>query len=137
MGSKLEEMLIRHEGLKLKPYRCTAGKITIGVGRNIQDNGITEAEAKMMLRYDIEVARIPLLKFKWFINLNDARKDAIINMVFNLGLTKFLKFKDTIKFLESENYTQAAKEMRDSEWAKQVGLRAIELAKIIEIGKYL
>lgn len=137
MSDKLENMLIRHEGLKLKPYKCTAGKLTIGVGRNIEDNGITEAEARMMLRYDIEVARSPLLKFRWFTELNQPRQDAIINLVFNLGLPRFLKFKKTIAYLQKHDYEGAATEMINSTWAKQVGERALELASIIVSGKYV
>jgi lysozyme len=136
MSDKLENMLIRHEGMKLKPYKCTAGKLTIGVGRNIEDNGITEAEARMMLRYDIEVSRSPLLKFKWFTELNQARQDAVINMVFNLGLPRFLKFKNTIACLQKHDYEGAATEMMNSGWAKQVKNRALELAAIIVTGKY-
>lgn len=136
MTDKLENMLIRHEGMKLKPYKCTAGKLTIGIGRNIEDNGITEAEARMMLRYDIEVARSPLLKYKWFTELNQARQDAIINMVFNLGLPRFLKFKKTIACLQAKDFEGAATEMMNSGWAKQVGNRALELAAIIVTGKY-
>jgi lysozyme len=136
MSDRLENMLIRHEGLKLKPYRCTAGKLTIGVGRNIEDNGITEAEARMMLRYDIEVSRSPLLKYKWFSELNTPRQDAIINMVFNLGLPRFLRFKKTIAFLQAKDWNNAAIEMMNSTWAKQVGQRAVELSAIILTGKY-
>lgn len=136
MKNILENMLIRHEGLKLKPYRCTAGKLTIGVGRNIEDNGITEVEARMMLRNDIEVSRSPLLKLKWFTELNPARQDVVINMVFNLGLSRFLKFKKTIAFLQDKQWENASIEMLNSSWAKQVGNRAQELAAIIVTGKY-
>jgi len=136
-NDKLENLLIKHEGLKLKPYKCTAGKLTIGIGRNLQDVGITEAEARMMLRYDIEVARTPLLKYKWFTQLNDVRKDVVINMVFNIGLGKFLKFKKTILALQEQDYEDAAFQMTDSEWAKQVGDRAVELAAMMLLGKYL
>ena len=54
---RLKDMLIRHEGLKLKPYLCTAGKLTIGVGRNIQDRGITYQEAMMLLENDIRLIK--------------------------------------------------------------------------------
>jgi lysozyme len=137
MSDKLENMLIRHEGMKLKPYRCTAGKLTIGIGRNIEDNGITEAEARMMLRYDIEAAKTPLLKYKWFTELNLARQDAIINLVFNIGLPRFLKFKKTIAYLQAKDWEGAATEMMNSTWAKQVGDRALELSAIILEGKYI
>lgn len=136
MSDRLENMLIRHEGLRLKPYRCTAGKLTIGIGRNLDDNGITEAEARMMLNYDIEVSRSKLLRYKWFNKLNRPRQDAIINMVFNLGMPRFLGFKRTIGYLKLEDYENAAIEMMDSKWANQVGDRATELAAIILTGKY-
>ncbi|MDY0127369.1 MAG: hypothetical protein RBR69_04500 [Candidatus Cloacimonadaceae bacterium] len=42
---RIKEQLVRHEGLRLKPYRCTAGKLTIGIGRNLNDCGITQSEA--------------------------------------------------------------------------------------------
>jgi lysozyme len=136
MSDKLENMLIRHEGLRLKPYRCTAGKLTIGIGRNLDDNGITEAEARMMLTYDIEVARSKLLRYEWFTKLNGPRQDAIINMVFNLGMPRFLGFKRTIGYLKLEDYENAAIEMMQSKWAEQVKNRAVELAAIILTGKY-
>ncbi len=136
LKDKLEEMLIEHEGLKLKPYRCTAGKLTIGVGRNLDDNGITEAEARMMLRYDIEVAFTQLIKYKWFTNLDDVRKMAIVDMAFNLGMPRFLQFKKFIECLSYQKYENAAEEMLHSLWAKQVGKRAIRLSEIIKTGKF-
>lgn len=135
-NKKLENMLIRHEDLKLKPYTCTAGKLTIGVGRNLEDNGITEAEARMMLQYDIQTTKVQLLKYKWFTELDSVRKDVIIDMVFNLGITRFLKFKETIKHLINQDYESAAAEMVNSQWANQVGERAIELAAMMVTGKY-
>jgi lysozyme len=137
MSDKLENMIIRHEGLKLKPYRCTAGKLTIGIGRNLDDNGITEAEARMMCRYDVEVVRTPLLKYKWFTLLNEARQDAILDMAFNLGLPRFLKFKNMLQALQDQDYHKAAEEMMTSQWAQQVGERATELAAMMVEGRYL
>jgi lysozyme len=136
LKDEFEEMIIRHEGLKLKPYRCTAGKLTIGVGRNLDDNGITEAEAIMMLKYDIEVARSALLRYGWFVTMDSIRQEAIINMVFNLGMTRFLQFKKTIAHLQNKEWNLAAKEMLNSKWAEQVGNRAKEIAGIIITGKY-
>ena len=51
---KIKDQLIQHEGLKLKPYQCPAGRLTIGVGRNLEDKGITEKEAVMLLENDIQ-----------------------------------------------------------------------------------
>ncbi len=39
--NRIKAQLVRHEGLKLKPYRCTAGKLTIGIGRNLDNCGIS------------------------------------------------------------------------------------------------
>lgn len=139
---KLEEMLIRHEGLRLKPYHCTAGKLTIGIGRNLEDVGITEAEARMMLRYDIESRRSQLLKFPWFREMNEPRQDAILDMSF-MGVGRLLEFVKMIKALERGDFKTAAQEMLNSRWALQVGDgpgnnfdRAEELSRMIENGEY-
>ncbi|HEX9879647.1 MAG TPA: hypothetical protein VGB25_05595 [Candidatus Binatia bacterium] len=74
--TRLQEMLIRHEGLRLKPYRGTVGKLTIGVGRNLDDAGITRDEALALLRHDIDRVRKEVsAAFPWFGGLNPVRKD--------------------------------------------------------------
>ena len=130
--NRLKETLIRHEGLKLKPYKCTAGKLTIGVGRNIEDVWITKEEALALLENDIErvVGEIGS-RFEWFAGLSDARKEVIVNMVFNLGINGFSKFKNTIDFISTGQYAQAAIEMVESKWADQVGNRAKELSRMM------
>ncbi len=133
---KLEHTLVRHEGLRLKPYRDTVGKLTIGVGRNLDDVGITEDEAMYLLHNDIVRVRTRLVRtFPWFQNLNPVRRDVVTNMVFNLGLGRFKRFRRLIAAIEICRWDQAAKEMLDSKWAKQVGRRAIELAQMMRKGK--
>ena len=95
--SKLLEQIKRHEGLKLTPYKCTAGKLTIGYGRNIEDNGITEQEASMLLKNDIAKTKAELQQFEWYCSLDQVRRDCIVNMCFNLGLPTLLKFTNMIK----------------------------------------
>ena len=125
----LINQLKRHEGLRLKPYRCTAGKLTIGIGRNLDDVGISEEEAEYLLRHDIEVATDELHGALPFTRLMDgARHDVLVNMVFNMGIARFLKFDRTIMYLEAANYAMASTEMLDSAWARQVGDRALELS---------
>lgn len=134
--TSLVGMIIRHEELRLFPYKCTSRKLTIGVGRNLDDNGISEDEAMYMLRNDLSRCMIEARgALPFFDTLLDARQDVIINMVFNLGLTKFLRFKKMIKALEDKNYDKASEEMLDSKWAKQVKGRAIELAQIMSTGR--
>ena len=110
----LEDQLIRHEGMKLKPYRCTSQKLTIGVGRNIDDNGITEDEARYLLKNDIARSRKELETFYWWEDLDEVRKDCLINMVFCLGFPTFKKFKGLISDLEDKNYKMASANILDS-----------------------
>jgi len=135
-GDKLLDMLIKHEGMVLKPYIDVVGKLTIGVGRNLDDNGVTREEAIFMLTNDVARTKKELSQFNWFNALDKVRQDAIINMVFNLGLPAFLKFKKTIKALEEKDFERASVEMLDSRWAAQVGNRAKELSYMIKTGKY-
>lgn len=133
----LIEQLKRHEGMRLKPYKCTAGKLTIGYGRNLEDKGISKHEAELMLSNDIHEVQDELTKrLPVYFKLNQARKDALANMGFNLGVTGLLKFKKMISALESGDYNLAAAEMLDSRWASQVGQRSKELAEQIRTGSY-
>ena len=134
--SKLEEMLIRHEGKRSLPYECSAGKISVGVGRNLEDNPLTDDEIMYLLRNDIVRSETELNRYSWFRMMDDARRDACINLVFNLGLTRFRQFKRMIKAFEDRDYERAADELLDSKYAFQVGQRAKELSDIIRTGKY-
>ena len=131
----LQALLIKHEGLRLKPYLCTAGKTTIGVGRNLSDNGVTEAEAMAMLDRDIAVTVSALRdEFLWFADLDRTRKDAVISLGFNMGIRKLGTFKRFIAAMVAKEYETAAAEILDSADATQVGKRAIELAGMIRTG---
>jgi len=132
---KLKEMLIKHEGLKLKPYHCTAGKLTIGVGRNIEDRGISLTTALQMLDEDIEISVAELIKnFPRYITLSENRKMVLIDMCFNLGWPRLRGFKKMFAALEVEDYNEAANQMLDSNWAKQVGQRAKTLEAMMRQG---
>jgi len=130
--TNLEKMLIKHEGLKLKPYRCPAGKLTIGVGRNIEDNGISESEALYLLRHDIKRCKSELNEiFKDFNDLPKEIQNVLVDMIFNLGKTRFLKFEKMIQAVKNEDYEEMVKQMKDSKWCKQVKSRCDELSKIV------
>ncbi|OGO93545.1 MAG: hypothetical protein A3F10_05840 [Coxiella sp. RIFCSPHIGHO2_12_FULL_42_15] len=124
----LIKLLIQHEGLRLKPYRDTMGKLTIGVGRNLDDVGISYDEALQLLDNDINNVIQQLNTLPTFAKLNSARQMALANMTFNLGFHGILKFKNLWAALETGNYVEAAKEVLNSKWAGQVGHRAHELA---------
>lgn len=133
----LKELLIRHEGLRLKPYRCTAGKLTIGVGRNLDDRGISNDEAMLMLDNDIAQTIRECRTFPWFENLDNVRQAVIASMVFNLGLTRFQKFRKTIAAIEAGDYHAASAEMVLSDWYNQVGKRGWELVEMMRTGRGL
>ncbi len=127
----LKKLIIKHEGFKTKPYVDTVGKITIGVGRNLEDVGLSRREVMMLLENDIYRCEKEANTFPWFKSLPLAKQDAIISMLFNMGLTRFMGFKKMIAALEAGDYHQAASEMLDSKWAQQVGHRAVELAVLM------
>ncbi len=124
-----------HEGERLKPYRCTAGKLTIGVGRNLDDRGITREESAMLLDGDIRLLEIELFRaLPWASALDDVRQRVLLDMAFNLGLPGLLQFKRTLEAIRTGQYQQAATMMLDSLWARQVGQRAERLSRMMATG---
>jgi lysozyme len=125
-----------HEGERLKPYRCTAGKLTIGVGRNLDDRGITREESAMLLANDIATVWADVQRaLPWAARLDDVRQRVLLDMAFNLGLVGLLSFKRTLAAIEAGQYQQAATMMLDSRWAGQVGGRAERLSRMMATGK--
>src|SRR5688572_26548191 len=94
---KLVDQLLLHEGLRLKPYPDTKGKITIGVGRNLSDKGITHSEAMLLLDHDLDECITDLASFPWFAGLDPVRQRVLIDMRLNLGPTGFRSFKRTLR----------------------------------------
>ena len=125
---------MRDEGLRLKVYKDSEGIETIGVGRNLQ-KGITREEAMFLLDNDIKAAIQDAMTFDWYNDLDEVRQRVIINMIFNLGLYKFGKFKKTIAAIKNQDWNTAADEMLNSHWARQVGIRARRLAKMMRTGQ--
>ena len=133
--TKLAEQLKKHEGLRLKPYTDTVGKLTLGIGRNLEDKGITEQEALFMLNNDVDYFYDKLCsRINWFWAINDARQNVLVNMAFNLGVSGLLSFKNMLEECKNEQYNFASIEMLDSKWAKQVGYRAEALAEQMRTG---
>jgi len=141
---KIQDQLIRHEGMSLKPYKDTKGKWTVGVGRNFSDvpfserelvevlqHGVTKEWVLMLLDNDINNVLSDVIHFNWFDVLSDVRKKVIIDMVFNLGLSRFNGFKKTKEYLSIGDYENASIEMLDSSWSFQVGKRSRTLSKMM------
>ena len=123
--------------MRLKPYTDTVGKLTLGIGRNLEDKGITEQEALFMLNNDVDYFYRQLSKkLTWFKTLDDARQNVLVNMAFNLGVAGLMSFKNMLEYVFHYEYDDAAKEMLNSKWARQVGYRAQELAEQMRTGEY-
>jgi len=122
--------LLRDEGCELKPYVDTVGKITIGIGRNLTDRGITLEEAKHLLENDISAVIIELdHKLPWWRALPEHKGRALANMAFNMGIPRLMDFRKMLAALESGEWETAAEEALDSKWAVQVGARADRIAQ--------
>jgi lysozyme len=134
---KLAEQLRRDEGVRFRPYADTKGKITIGVGRNLTDKGITPRESDYLLGNDIDEAECELHQLMpWTDKLDDARRGVLIAMVFNMGITAFQDFEKFLALVNAGNYTAAGAEMLNSKWAKQVGARANRLSRQMVSGEW-
>lgn len=147
--TSLISQLVRDEGLKLKPYldccgkywrECTCqskGKLTIGIGRNLDDVGISEAEAELMNKNDTNIAELTLRNtFPWVNQLDPVRFAVLHAMTFNMGIARLKKFANTLTLIEEGDYNHAAIEMLNSLWAKQVGERAKRLAEQMRSGTW-
>jgi len=135
MKHSIIEQLELHEGIRLKPYEDTVGKLTIGIGRNLDDVGLSKAEAYYLAQNDIRRRINRLEKFEWYRNLDEVRKKVIIDMAFNLGMAGMLSFKKMIKAIKLNDFPTAAAEMLNSKWARQVKGRAKRLAKMMKTGQ--
>ena len=136
--SKLSDQLRIHEGVRKHVYLCSAGYETIGVGRNIADSGLglSDDEIDYLLENDINRCRKELETYSWFSDLDEVRQDALINMCFNLGLSRLANFKNALTSMAVGAYSDAAEHFLDSRWATQVGNRAQEVAHMIRTGEY-
>jgi len=131
----LFDQLKNFEGLELKPYRCTSNKLTIGLGRNLEDNGITEDEAYYLASNDLENLMHELDRnIPWWDNLNESRRRALLNLAYNVGTPTLMKFKKTLEHLKKGLYTEASEEVLQSRWADQVGRRAIFISEVFKTG---
>lgn len=134
---RLATQLTEDESESLRVYKCPAGYLTIGVGRNLEDVGISPEESDFLLQNDIKRVEGELDQaLPWWCGMNDVRQEVLANMCFNLGLTRLLGFKKALAAMEKADYATAAAEMKDSKWYSDVGKRAERLCRQMESGVY-
>lgn len=160
--NQISKYVMHWEGFRSKPYRCPSGRLTIGYGRNIQDNpltteelrilfpdvvgineanqklyrdGITSKQALILLNRELlQQKREYLDLLEWFRNLSDLRQLVIRDMCYNLGYSGLMKFKKMIKAIKKGDYNEAAEQIRNSRYYRQVGLRAETNCRIMRFG---
>jgi len=133
-GRRLIDMLILHEGKRHHVYKCSEGYETIGCGRNISESGLglSDGEIDFLLRNDLMRVQSELAaNVPCYEKLSEPRQAVLMDMCFNLGISRFLQFQKMLTALEMEEYAEAAKEMLDSKWARQVGKRSVRLAEMM------
>ncbi len=123
----LQHQLPLDEGIRKKPYRDTVGKLTIGVGRNLDDVGVRDDEIALMLENDIPDAEAIVRGLVDFDALTEERKAVLVNMAFNMG-RGLSAFAIMLRAVNDGRWNDAADAMLQSKWATQVGARATRLA---------
>lgn len=140
MREKLISMLKQHEGVETHAYKCSENKITIGVGRNIDESGglgLSDDEVDYLLQNDIDRVISELdSEYEWFAALDDVRQDAMVDISFNLGQTRLRAFKNALAAMAKSDWDEAADQFMDSRWSGQVGKRAEHLTDMIRSGEY-
>jgi len=131
---KTKKMLIYDEGIRLKPYRCTAGKLTIGVGHNLDDKGISHTSVFQILAddvADVEEALVRIFGSEFIETISEERRLGLINLVFNMGEAGFLKFAPTIALMKAGRWEEASQRLLKSKYASQVKSRAARVALLL------
>ena len=135
------KLLIKHEGLRTKPYLDTAKpkpKLTIGIGRNLDDKGLSVPECVFLGNNDLAEGSTELARVFPGMEFDAARHAALVDMMVNLGLPRFLGFKRMIAAVKRRDWHKAADEMLDSKWHREdVGQRAKDLAAMVRSGIWL
>jgi len=118
-------------------FEGVPGKVSIGVGRNLDDVGLSEDEIELLLQNDIARAKQNLLKnFPWAAELAEPRLAVLVNMAFNMGIEKLSGFVRMLELVRTGDYENAKIAMLNSVWAKQVGNRATRLAEQMRTGEW-
>lgn len=145
LKEKVRDQLIIDEGFRLFVYDDANGKAiqagsvleghpTIGIGRNLAGLGISDNEAYFLWDNDFNRVLNDLSAFSWFLKLNEPRQAVMLNMAFNMGTPKLLEFVKMIGAIERGDFIEAALEMEDSDWHKDVKLRAERLERQMHLG---
>ena len=134
MLEKVIKDVMKFEGLALKPYKCPGGRITIGYGRNLEDNGISKKEAELMVYNDLNNFIMELdRKVNFWKSQPVPVRIVLLQMAFQLGTQGLLNFKKFLDALKDNNYPEAKIQMLNSRWATQTPKRVADLTKYLDM----
>lgn len=141
----LRAMLEREEGKRFVAYPdpLTGGEPwTVGIGHtgpDVDKNTIW-TEEQVTEAFDKDVARATNeceQHLPFFHSLNEARKAVLIGMAFQMGIKGLLKFVNTLKMVEKEDYSGASRGILSSKWAQQTPNRAKRMARQMLTGEWV
>ena len=151
--NEIQKRLMLHEGCVDHIYICPAGYKTIGIGRNLETNPLTPKEKEVvgditgkitlksalyLLQNDVKRCERQLDNNISFLHqLDDERQYALLDMCFNMGIKKLLGFKRMLNAMLIGDYRGASKECLNSKYARDVGKRAVRIARLIETGVWV
>jgi lysozyme len=131
----LKGQLSLHEDLRSFPYVDTVGKVSIGIGRNLTDRGLSRDEIDLLYHNDIMMCQIDLDNhLPWWRGMSDNRQRVLLDMCFNLGIVRLLGFHTSLRLMSEGKYEEASRQMLRSKWAKQVKGRASNLSRMMREG---
>jgi len=134
--SKLEAQLTKEEGRKNKVYTDSKGISTIGIGRNLVDNGLRDSEIDFMFKNDIaDVEKAIQMYIPWVFKLDEVRQRVFYDLCFNMGVKKLMTFSRMIAFSQVGDYVSASDELHHSIWDSEVGDRAERLEYMLRTGE--
>lgn len=143
MDKQVMDLIEFHEGRERKLYKDSRGIWTIGVGHNIQERGLSDAAIDFIFTEDLEDVLQDANTFPWFASLDPVRQAAIIDMLFNMGLTVFRRFRRTIAYIQRGEYDRAGEEILrgsrpdgKSHYYAQVGPRAVRISNMLKTGEW-
>lgn len=140
---KLAAQLRPEEGIRAFPYDdvtgkppALKGKLTIGVGRNLTDKPLSQGAIEYLLAEDISEVIQSLDHFlPWWSGHDDVRQRVLADLCFNLGITRLLKFTTFLPLFQAGKYAEAADDLSQQAWHRQVGLRALKLEQMLRTGQ--
>ena len=134
MNPYIRNLLIAEEGLRLTAYKCTVGKTTIGVGRNLDDVGISAAECDVLFNNDLAHIEAQAKTLPYYESLDSVRQAVVLSALFQLGLRGWQSFTTTNNLIAAGKYAEAADAMGQSKWFQQTPNRVGRLMEMLRTG---